>query len=500
MVACSRLLVVHARSRDPAAPIDRHALVTRHNPTLTAVDKSAPFMVGNGNIAFTADITGLQTFQEQYSPLVPLHDAGAMGLAQLSESAEVHARAGAGAGEGARQDAASTRSCRTGTQAKKPEIQWLRENPHRFSLGAARPVPVNADGKPAAFTDLSATRQTLDMWTGRLASSFVFDGAPVEVETSVHPDRDIVIVRLRSPLLSDGRLGVDLKFPGVAREAESGSRGLDASRLARRRRKSRAAPAASRSRASSTTRATRCSVAADRELDIADARRARTTAHRAAARTQLTLLVEFADGSAGRALPDAEAAREAVAHGWENYWTHGGVVDFTGSRDPRAARTRAAHRAVAVPHGGEQRRRPAAAGRGAVLEQLERQVPSRDARLACGALRGVGPARAARAQHAAGISTQLPTAKARAKAHGVRGAWWPKMVGPEGRESPSTVNPFIMWQQPHPIYLAETALQGAARRARRWRNTASSCSRPPSCSRAGRSTTARPNASCSARR
>src|SRR6187455_1066267 len=55
-----------------AAPIDRHALVTRHNPTITAVDKSAPFMVGNGNFAFTADITGLQTFPEQYSSLVPL--------------------------------------------------------------------------------------------------------------------------------------------------------------------------------------------------------------------------------------------------------------------------------------------------------------------------------------------------------------------------------------------------------------------------------------------
>ena len=54
------------------APIDRHALVTRHNPTITAIDKSAPFMVGNGNFAFTADITGLQTFQDQYSPLVPL--------------------------------------------------------------------------------------------------------------------------------------------------------------------------------------------------------------------------------------------------------------------------------------------------------------------------------------------------------------------------------------------------------------------------------------------
>jgi hypothetical protein len=48
-----------------SAPIDRHALVTRHNPTITAIDKSAPFMVGNGNFAFTADITGLQTFPEQ---------------------------------------------------------------------------------------------------------------------------------------------------------------------------------------------------------------------------------------------------------------------------------------------------------------------------------------------------------------------------------------------------------------------------------------------------
>jgi hypothetical protein len=37
----------------------------------------------------------------------------------------------------------------------------------------------------------------------------------------------------------------------------------------------------------------------------------------------------------------------------------------------------------------------------------------------------------------------------------VKGAWWPKMVGSEGRESPSTVNPFIMWQQPSPIYLSE---------------------------------------------
>ncbi len=30
----------------PAAPIDRHALVTRHNVSLTAIDRHAPIMLG----------------------------------------------------------------------------------------------------------------------------------------------------------------------------------------------------------------------------------------------------------------------------------------------------------------------------------------------------------------------------------------------------------------------------------------------------------------------
>jgi hypothetical protein len=49
----------------------------------------------------------------------------------------------------------------------------------------------------------------------------------------------------------------------------------------------------------------------------------------------------------------------------------------------------------------------------------------------------------------------LGQAKAEAARHGVQGAWWTKMSGPEGRNSPSPINPFIMWQQPHPIYMAE---------------------------------------------
>src|SRR5687768_775840 len=46
--------------------IDRHALVTRHNPTLRRADLLSPLSLGNGEFAFTADITGLQTFPRFY--------------------------------------------------------------------------------------------------------------------------------------------------------------------------------------------------------------------------------------------------------------------------------------------------------------------------------------------------------------------------------------------------------------------------------------------------
>src|SRR5260370_34190681 len=53
-------------------PIDRHALVTRHNIVLRTVDVQSPLSVGNGEFAFTADVTGLQTFDENYNHTIPL--------------------------------------------------------------------------------------------------------------------------------------------------------------------------------------------------------------------------------------------------------------------------------------------------------------------------------------------------------------------------------------------------------------------------------------------
>ena len=47
--------------------IDRHALVSRHDVTVTSVDTKAFLTVGNGETAFTADVTGLQTLNATYT-------------------------------------------------------------------------------------------------------------------------------------------------------------------------------------------------------------------------------------------------------------------------------------------------------------------------------------------------------------------------------------------------------------------------------------------------
>lgn len=52
--------------------IDRHALVSRNSPHIVAADSLGSLSVGNGEFAFTADITGLQTFPDFYRNGVPL--------------------------------------------------------------------------------------------------------------------------------------------------------------------------------------------------------------------------------------------------------------------------------------------------------------------------------------------------------------------------------------------------------------------------------------------
>ena len=186
------------------APIDRQALVTRHNVELHQFDASNPLSVGNGEFAFTVDATGLQTFPEAFAKTTPLGTLSDWGWHTIPNT------------NGWDVDKFEFKTfpdlngrlvpyCDVPGNKKTPEINWLRANPHRLHLGQIGLVLKHADGSLATTNDLTDISQHLDLWNGEIISHFKFDGEPVDVETVCDPKLDAIAVRVKSPLLKAGR-------------------------------------------------------------------------------------------------------------------------------------------------------------------------------------------------------------------------------------------------------------------------------------------------------
>ena len=448
VAACAQT-VQPASAVAPAAPIDRQALAQRHNVTLTAIDRHAPIQLGNGDLGFTADITGLQTFPEQYSELAPLltmaqwawHSfPNPQGYTEADGLIEVPVP---GRGEQPYAWMKSWADAET-----NPAYTWLRANPHRISL--SRIGLTFSDGRALDFTKVADTRQTLDLWSGTLTSRFTYDGQPVEVVTRVHPTLDMVMVEIASPLVAGEGLGVQVRYPGVNPAINPdptsfevpGAQSLDVVAFD-------TGDVRIRRTLDDTTYYSGITASGKIEQSGADAFRVASTG-----RDRLTVMVRFDQHAETPKTPAYSTGVQAATAHWNGFWTQGGAVDFSGSTDPRAAelerRVVLSQYLSAVNGAGELppqeeglfsnswygkfhlEMHPWHAGWQAMWgrpEMLERSLPWY-----------VG---------------NLDNARAEAARHGVKGAWWPKMVGPEGRNSPSLVSPFIMWQQPHPILLAE---------------------------------------------
>jgi len=446
--ACAQT-VQRAAAVAPAAPIDRHALVSRHNVVLTAVDPHAPVMLGNGALAFTVDITGLQTFPKQYSELAPL-----MTMAQWSWHSFPNPE-GYTEQDGLIDVPVPGRGQQPYAWMKSwdvaetnPAYTWLRANPHRFSL--SRIGMAFADDRPLDFAKVADTRQTLDLWTGTLTSRFTYDGRPVEVVTRVHPTLDMVMVEIASPLVASDGLGVRIRYPGVNPAINPDTTTFD---------DTGAQSLTILDQTAGETRIRRTlddtiyysAIAGNGRVEQAGQSDFRVTP---AAGDRLTVMVRFDQADSDIATPAFAEAAQATANHWQAFWTQGGAVDFSGSTDPRAAELErrvvlsqylsAVNGAGALPPQEEGlfsnswygkfhlEMHPWHSGWQAMwghADLLERSLPW--------------------------YVSNLPNARAEAARHHVKGAWWPKMVGPEGRNSPSLVSPFIMWQQPHPILLAE---------------------------------------------
>ena len=137
-----------------------------------------------------------------------------------------------------------------------------------------------------------------------------------------------------------------------------------------------------------------------------------------------------------------------------SFWQNGAAIDFSGSRDPRA--TELERRVVLSQY--------------LTAIQCAGSLPPQETGLTCNSWYGKYHLEMHwwHAAHFpmwnrphcsnaawAGTHAILPSAREKAKQQGYAGARWPKMTAPDGRSSPSPVGEMLIWQQPHPIAMAE---------------------------------------------
>jgi hypothetical protein len=327
----SALLALWAGALAQASEIiDRHALVTRHNPHLTALDPWAPLSVGNGQFCFTVDVTGLQTFSEHY------HAKG-IGLetqARWSWHSNPNPRAYT-LTDANRPYTAYGKTIGYPSNDKTPAGQWLRENPHAMPLPQVALSLRRAGGGALAPEGIHGIDQTLDLWAGTITSRYTIDGAPVEVVVACMPDRDLLAVRLESPLVASGALGVAVAFPRGHDLGTENNPKLDWS--------------APESHVTNVLAQDDRAVAWEHARD--DAHYFAALASAAPVTLERTGPHAFRLGGNGNMLEftlafgpaplgqegDSGSVRRAAAEYWRKFWSTGGAVDFSGSTDPRAA-------------------------------------------------------------------------------------------------------------------------------------------------------------------
>jgi protein-glucosylgalactosylhydroxylysine glucosidase len=427
-------------------PINREALVRRHIPVILKPDPLSPLTVGNGEFAFTVDVTGLQTFPDFYSQGIPLSTLSQWGWHslpnpmdyRLDQTLTFHDAGGRKVGYASKQDG--------------PAGLWLRSNPHRLHLGRIGFRIMKSDGSEALISDIGDVRQSLDLWKGIIRSSFSVDGDSVAVETACHPDADQVAARIRSPLFGAGRMTVRFDFAyGSPSWGGDGADWNNADKHA-----SEILLLDGRSALIRRTLDADTVFVFIRWKDGAEFRRAGPHSFilSVSRADRLDFTCRFSKSENDLPSADADGTLKASERHWKSFWQTGGAVDLSGSGDRRAAEL---ERRIIL-------------SRYLTAIQCAGSTPPQETGLTCNSWFGKfhiemhwwhavhfalwgHPELLEKSM--AWYEKILPEAERTAVGQGLLGCRWPKMTTTDGRESPSAVGVFLIWQQPHPIYYAE---------------------------------------------
>lgn len=432
-----------AATPENGVPIDRQALVSRHDVTWTTPYGVMP--LGNGGFCFNADGTGLQTFGGNTMAHWAWHSFP-MPAGWTTDQIP---------GTGTFQKGRSTGGddFPPGTGALR---DWMYHNPHGLNLGRLRLHW--SDGREVAASEITNLSCHLSLWSGILTSGFELNNATVHIETCVHPKLDTVAVRIESPMLASGKLEVALDFPYPSLEngAWAGDFSKDDKHMTSLTR-SPANVAEFLRKVDATTYHVRFAWPAG--SDFQERAGPGQTARRFVLRSQSRDTMEFTCSYSSRAMdadmPSFAETRNTCAACREAYWKSGGAIDLSGSKDPRWFELErrivlSQYQMAAQSSGGFPPAETGLMGIDAWGSRFHMEMAWWH--LAHYALWD----RWSMANKALGVYQRfMPASVARAKQLDEKGAEWPKGVGPDGISQPWVGNLALLWKQPHPIFFVE---------------------------------------------
>lgn len=429
------------------AKINRKALLQRNSPIVHGFDSLSSLSVGNGGFAVTVDATGLQTFPTHYSKGVPLgtqSDWGWHSFANPKRYTPEDAYRDYDFGRG-RMESYSVQFNEPGRQ--QDAANWLRINPHRLHLGVVGfELP-----STVTFDDFADVTQTLLLGSGIIDSRYTLQGVPVHVQTVCHPERDLLAARVKA----GQPMPIRLHFPYPTGEHADDACDWDADSKHHTTLVSRRNNLAVFRR---TIDATTYYVVVQWQGDVLIAQPSANCFVLTPSTGDFAFSCEFlptyTTTFTDYLLPTFGEAATASATAWAKFWNEGGVVDFSACTDPRAPELE--RRVVLSQY--------------LMAIQAAGDTPPQETGLTYNSWYGKFHlemiwwhqshfplwGHADKLHHTLSwYEKARPMARSIAERQGYKGVRWMKMTDPSAAEAPSKVGSFLIWQQPHLIYLAE---------------------------------------------